>query len=222
MPSSKTTLDELSDTIKQNVNPSFWKGLGNRVSFRKEIKKLVAEDKISKIDYNYFLKNERRILMKTELIHLIPELQSKEVLEQTFKHLYTAVVEKNNVERETQRESCERKLVESLENHLEDTLNPKKGSLKEGFDYLLELIEESQDLFKDLMKISKYLADIRDDLLEKGQSRRYLYEIEKVSSKLANIARNPNPIDIPSKEELAESIMGLRMMSDFTNVDSQD
>ena len=95
MESTKTSvLAEITEKLRENIEPSFWKGRGNRESFRKNVKELVVSGILSKDEYSYLLKNERRILVKTQLIHLIPELQSQEIIETTLKHLSNVILEK--------------------------------------------------------------------------------------------------------------------------------
>jgi len=55
------------------------------------------------------------------------------------------------------------------------------------------------------LKVSELLQKMRDELLELGESRRTVYEIDKLAKKFANLART-NPAQQPQREELIEEI----------------
>lgn len=203
MAETKTsTLEEITDKLRNNIDKSFWKGRGNRELFREAIKKLVTDEILTKEEYNYFLKNERRVLVKTQLIHLIPELQSQEIIETTVKHLSNVILEKKYKEASDTKETVEKRISNQIMDHLHQTFHPKISTIDEAFIHLQQVIKESNDISKELIKISNQLIEIRDTLLEKGQSPMLLREIEKLSTKLVFASKSNNPNDIPSKEEL--------------------
>ncbi|MHA1259119.1 MAG: hypothetical protein ACTSSG_12330 [Candidatus Heimdallarchaeaceae archaeon] len=207
METSKVSmLDEITYKLKNHLDGSFWQGRGNRELFRESIKKLVSSEILSKEEYNYLLKNERRILVKTQLIHLIPELQSQEILETTVRHLSNVIFEKKYKEAETKREEVEKQIIDQISTHLHNTFHPKIQTAQDAFLHIKQLINESHDISKELLKISNQLLEIRDNLLEKGQSPLLLREIERLSTKLVFASKSKNPEDIPSKEELLEMI----------------
>jgi hypothetical protein len=207
MESSKTSiLDEITFKLKENIDSSYWKGRGNRESFRESVKKLVSSGILSKDEYSYFMKNERRVLVKTHLIHLIPELQSQEVLENTVRHLSSVILEKKHKETEKKREETQRDIINHIANHMHETFHPKVSTVEDSFSLIEQLIRESQDVTNELLKISNQLIEIRDSLLEKGHSPMLLHNIEKLSTKLVFAAKSNNIEDIPSKEDLIEWI----------------
>ena len=66
MDTTKTSmLDEIAQKLRENIETSYWNGRGNRQSFRESVKQLVTDGKLTKDEYNYLLKNERRVLVKT-------------------------------------------------------------------------------------------------------------------------------------------------------------
>lgn len=203
MDTPKTSiLDEIALKLREHIDMSYWAGRGNRQSFREDVKKLVAEEKLTKDEYNYLLKNERRVLVKTQLIHLIPELQSQEVFENTLKHLSNVVFGKKYKEAETKKETLENQIIRQIAQHLNSTLHPQITTVTDGFGLIKHLINESPDISQELLKISNQLIEIRDALLEKGQSPMLLREIEQLSTKLVFASKSNNPEDIPSKEEI--------------------
>ena len=194
MESVKTsTLDEITTKFKENIEPSYWKGKGNREMFREAVKELVSSGILTKDEYNYFLKNERRVLVKTHLIHLIPELQSQEVLENTLRHLSSVILEKKHKEAEKMREETQRDIVNHVANHLHETFHAKANTIQDSFNLIELLIEQSQDVSNELVKISNQLIEVRDNLLEKGYSPMLLHEIEKLSAKFIFAAKSNNP-----------------------------
>ncbi|MCG3215152.1 MAG: hypothetical protein KAS63_00395 [Candidatus Heimdallarchaeota archaeon] len=201
-PIKTSILDEITEKLKSNLDASFWKGRGNREMFRETVKNLVASEILSKDEYNYLLKNERRVLVKTQLLHLIPELQSQEVIENTVRHLSSVILEKKYKEAETKREDIERQIINQISSHLNSTFHPKIITVKDAFSHMEQLIDESSDVSKELLKISNQLIVIRDSLLEKGHSSLLLHEIERLSTKLVFAAKSNNPEDIPSREEI--------------------
>jgi len=214
MESTKTsTLAEITDKLKANIDRSFWKGRGNRELFREAVKNLVASGVVSKDEYSYFQKNERRILVKTQLIHLIPELQSQEVVENTLRHLSNVILEKKYKEGETRREEVEKQIVDQIASHLHSTFHPKISTVKDAFSHMRRIIQESPDVSLELIKISNQLLEIRDSLLEKGQSPMLLHEIEKLSTKLVFAAKSKNPDDIPSKDDLIKWLNDIQITS---------
>ena len=203
MDTTKTsTLDEIALKLREHIDMSYWSGRGNRQSFREDVKKLVAEEKLTKDEYNYLLKNERRVLVKTQLIHLIPELQSQEVFENTLKHLSNVVFGKKYKEAETRKGELENQIIRQIAQHMNLTLHPQISNVSDGFDLIKHLINESTDISQELLKISNQLIEIRDALLEKGQSPMLLREIEQLSTKLVFASKSTNPEDIPSKDEI--------------------
>jgi hypothetical protein len=201
-PIKTSILDEITLKFKTNIDPFYWKGRGNRDLFRESVKKLVASEILTKDEYNYFLKNERRVLVKTQLIHLIPELQSQEVLENTLRHLSNVILEKKYKEAEMIREAVEKQIIDQISTHLQETFHPKVSTVEEAFYHLKQLIEESSDISLELVKISNQLIEIRDNLLAKGHSPMILHDIEKLSTKLIFASKSSNPEDIPSKIDL--------------------
>jgi len=158
MESTKTSvLSEITEKLRENIEPSFWKGRGNRESFRKNVKDLVVSGILSKEEYSYLLKNERRILVKTQLIHLIPELQSQEIIETTLKHLSNVILEKRVQGSEGRRASVEKEILLQVNRHLHETYHPKFSKGEDAFGILKQLIDESIDINKVLMKISNHL-----------------------------------------------------------------
>ncbi|OLS32815.1 MAG: hypothetical protein HeimAB125_05080 [Candidatus Heimdallarchaeota archaeon AB_125] len=203
MDTTKTSiLDEIALKLREYIDMSYWAGRGNRQSFREDVKKLVSEEKLTKDEYNYLLKNERRVLVKTQLIHLIPELQSQEVFENTLKHLSNVVFGKKYKEAETKKGELENQIIRQIAQHLDSTLHPQISSVNDGFGLIKHLITESPDISKELLKISNQLIEIRDALLEKGYSPMLIREIEQLSTKLVFASKSTNPEDIPSKEEV--------------------
>ena len=203
MDTTKTSiLDEIALKLREYIDMSYWAGRGNRQSFREDVKKLVSEEKLTKDEYNYLLKNERRVLVKTQLIHLIPELQSQEVFENTLKHLSNVVFGKKYKEAETKKGELENQIIRQIAQHLDSTLHPQISSVNDGVGLIKHLINESPDISKELLKISNQLIEIRDALLEKGYSPMLIREIEQLSTKLVFASKSTNPEDIPSKEEV--------------------
>ena len=214
METTKTsTLDEITEKLKDNLDGSFWKGRGNREMFREAVKNLVASEILTKDEYNYLLKNERRVLVKTQLIHLIPELQAQETVETTVKHLSSVIFEKKYREAETRREDIERQIIKQISDHLSSTFHPKVQSVKDAFTHIYQLIEESPDITKEFLKISNQLIEIRDGLLEKGHTPMLLHEIERLSTKLVFAAKSNKPEDIPSKETVLEWVNEIKANS---------
>jgi hypothetical protein len=214
METSKTsTLEEISQKLRDNIELYFWKGRGNRQTFREEIKKLVADGELTKEEYNYLLKNERRVLVKTQLIHLIPELQSQDVIEKTLKHLSNVVYSKKFKEAETRKEALENQLLSQISEHLHSTLHPKVTTVSEAFSFIRSLIEESADLSKEYLKISNQLLEMRDVFLEQGKSPMLLHDLEKMSTKLIFAAKSNDPTDQPTKEELTSMLNDIQISS---------
>ena len=203
MDTAKTSiLDEIALKLREYIDMSYWAGRGNRQSFREDVKKLVSEEKLTKDEYNYLLKNERRVLVKTQLIHLIPELQSQEVFENTLKHLSNVVFGRRYKEAETKKGELENQIIRQIAQHLDSTLHPQISSVNDGFGLIKHLINESPDVSQELLKISNQLIEIRDALLEKGHSPMLIREIEQLSTKLVFASKSTNPDDIPSKVEI--------------------
>ena len=214
METTKTsTLDEITEKLKDNLDNSFWKGRGNREMFREAVKKLVTSEILTKDEYNYLLKNERRVLVKTQLIHLIPELQSLETVETTVKHLSSVIFEKKFKEAETRKEDVERQIIKQITDHLSSTFHPKVQSVQDAFLHIYQIIEESPDISKEFLKISNQLIEIRDGLLEQGHTPMLLHEIERLSTKLVFAAKSNKPEDIPSKETVLEWINEIKTNS---------
>ena len=212
MESTKTSvLSEITEKLRENIEPSFWKGRGNRESFRKNVKDLVVSGILSKEEYSYLLKNERRILVKTQLIHLIPELQSQEIIETTLKHLSNVILEKRVQGSEGRRASVEKEILLQVNRHLHETYHPKFSKGEDAFSILKQLIDESIDINKVLMKISNHLLLIRDNLLEKGHKATLLHELDKISTRLIFAAKSNNPEDVPTKEELLNLLKELQI-----------
>ena len=141
MESAKTSiLEEITFKLRQNIDSSYWRGKGNRDMFREAIKELVSSGILTKDEYNYFLKNERRVLVKTHLIHLIPELQSQEVLENTLRHLSSVILEKKHKETEKKREETQRDIINHIANHLHETFHPKVSTVEDSFGLIEMLI----------------------------------------------------------------------------------
>jgi hypothetical protein len=217
MENAKTsTLEEISQKLKDFIPRHYWNGRGNRQSFRDDVKKLVTEEKLSKDEYNYLLKNERRVLVKTQLIHLIPELQSQEVVEKTLKHLSNVVFSKKYKEAETRKEELENQLVSQIADHLHSTLNPKATSTNDAFSFIRNLIEGSSNLSQEYLKISNQLLEIRDVLLEQGKSPMILHGLEKMSTKLIFAAKSNDPTDQPTKDELLKLISDIQIDSEIS------
>ncbi len=208
-----STLDEIALKLREHIDMSYWAGRGNRQSFREDVKKLVAEEKLTKDEYNYLLKNERRVLVKTQLIHLIPELQSQEVFENTLKHLSNVVFGKKYKEAETKKGALENDIIRQIAQHLNATLHPQISTVNDGFGLIKHLINESPDISQELLKISNQLIEIRDALLEKGHSPMLLREIEQLSTKLVFASKSTNPDDIPSKEEILSMLNEIQISS---------
>jgi hypothetical protein len=214
METAKTsTLEEISQKLKDNIALHYWRGRGNRQSFREDVKKLVANDILTKDEYNYLLKNERRVLVKTQLIHLIPELQSQEVVEKTLKHLSNVVFSKKYKEAETRKESLENQLLTQISEHMHETLHPKVTTVNEAFSFIRSLIEESVNLSQEYLKISNQLLEIRDVFLEQGKSSMLLHDLEKMSTKLIFASKSNDPTDQPTKEELISLLNEIQISS---------
>ncbi|MCE7741639.1 MAG: hypothetical protein GOP50_04210 [Candidatus Heimdallarchaeota archaeon] len=214
MDTSRTsTLDEISQKLKDNIALNYWKGRGNRQTFREDVKKLVANEILTKDEYNYLLKNERRVLVKTQLIHLIPELQSQEVVEKTLKHLSNVVFSKKYKEAETRKEELENQLISQISEHLHSTLHPKVTTINEAFSFIKSLIEESSDLTKEYLKISNQLLEIRDVFLEQGKSPMLLHDLEKLSTKMIFASKSNEPAEQPTKEELISILTDIQISS---------
>lgn len=211
--SKTSTLDEIVQKLKDNIAGYYWKGRGNRQSFREDIKNLVNNEILTKDEYNYLLKNERRVLVKTQLIHLIPELQSQDVIEKTLKHLSNVIFNKKYKEAETRKETLENQLLSQISEHLNSTLHPKVTTINEAFTFIRSLIEESSDLSQEYLKISNQLLEIRDVFLEQGKSPMLLHELEKMSTKLIFASKSNNPEDQPKKEELISMLNDIQINS---------
>ena len=201
-----STLEDITQKLKENIPLYYWNGRGNRQSFRDDVKKLVSNEILTKDEYNYLLKNERRVLVKIQLIHLIPELQSQEVIEKTLKHLSNVVFNKKYKEAETRKENLENQLISQISEHLHTTLHPQVTTVPDAFSFIKSLIEESSDLSKEYLKISNQLLEIRDVFLEQGKSPMLLHEIEKMSTKLIFASKSTAETDQPTKEELITMI----------------
>ncbi|MBY8999971.1 MAG: hypothetical protein KGD64_03570 [Candidatus Heimdallarchaeota archaeon] len=213
-PAKTSVLSEITEKLRNNIEPSFWKGRGNRESFRKNVKELVVSGILSKEEYTYLLKNERRILVKTQLIHLIPELQSQEIIETTLKHLSNVVLEKRIRGVESKRASNEKEILLQINEHLKETYHPKISTGVDAFSILKQLIEESSDITKELIKISNHMLEIRDGLLEKGHKVILLHEIDKISTQLIFAAKSNNPKDVPSRDELLNILKELQLKAE--------
>ncbi len=214
METSRTsTIDEISQKLKDNIALYYWNGRGNRQTFREDVKKLVTNEILTKEEYNYLLKNERRVLVKTQLIHLIPELQSQEVIEKTLKHLSNVVFSKKYKEAETRKETLENQLLSQISDHLHSTLHPKVTTVNEAFSFIRSLIEESSDLSREYMKISNQLLEIRDVFLEQGKSPMLLHDLEKMSTKMIFASKSNEPNDQPTKEELITMLNDIQISS---------
>ena len=148
--------------------------------------------------------------MKTQLIHLIPELQSQEIVETTLKHLSNVILEKRVQGAEGTRSSVEKEILLQINNHLRETYHPQISVGADVFSFLKQLIEESPDITKELLKISNHLLRIRDNLLEKGHKATLLHEIDKVSTRMIFAAKSNNPEDVPSKQELLNLVDELK------------
>lgn len=215
MENTKTSmLAEITEKLRDNIEPSFWKGRGNRESFRKNVKQLVETGILTKDEYTYLLKNERRILVKTQLIHLIPELQSQEIIETTLKHLANVILEKRIQGAESRRGAVEKEILLQMNEHLHETYHPKITTGTDVFSILKQLIEESPDITQELIKISNHLLEVRDNLLESGQKAILLHEIDKISTRLVFAAKSNNPEDVPSKEDLLHLLNELQMKTE--------
>ena len=215
MENTKTSmLAEITEKLRDNIEPSFWKGRGNRESFRKNVKQLVETGILTKDEYTYLLKNERRILVKTQLIHLIPELQSQEIIETTLKHLANVILEKRIQGAESRRAAVEKEILLQMNEHLHETYHPKITTGTDVFSILKQLIEESPDITQELIKISNHLLEVRDNLLESGQKAILLHEIDKISTRLVFAAKSNNPEDVPSKEDLLHLLNELQMKTE--------
>ena len=217
MDSLKTsTLEEISQKLKENIDMYYWRGRGNRQSFREEVKKLVSTGIMTKDEYNYLLKNERRVLVKTQLIHLIPELQSQDVIENILKHLSNVIVGKKHKESETRKEELENQIIKQISEHMHLTLHPKTSNVKEVLKLIREIISDSNDLSKEYLKISNQLLEARDNLLEKGQGPMLLHEIEKMSTKMIFASKSNNPDEMPGKEELLNMLNEIQIGAGIT------
>ena len=200
MESVKTSiLDEITYKLKENIDSSYWKGRGNREGFRESIKELVSSGILSKDEYSYFMKNERRVLVKTQ---------------NTLRHLSSVILEKKHKEAEKKRDETQRDIINHIANHLNETFHPKVSTIEDSFSLIELLIEQSQDISNELMKISNQLIEIRDNLLEKGHSPMLLHEIEKLSTKLVFAAKSNNPEDAPTKDDLISWIKEIQQSSE--------
>ena len=199
-----STIDVIVQKLKSHLDKQFWIGKGDRKQFKNAIKKLESEGILSKKEYTYLIKNERPILIKTRLIHLIPELQSQTVLESTLSNIVSIILETRVKSGKREQEVIE-SLLDEIRKHLENSFNPKITSLSDGLSYLINMIQNSKDIERDYLKVSELLQKMRDELLELGESRRTVYEIDKLAKKFANLART-NPAQQPQREELIEEI----------------
>ncbi|MHA1302476.1 MAG: hypothetical protein ACTSQE_08770 [Candidatus Heimdallarchaeaceae archaeon] len=215
--SRSSKLDDIVANLQKHLNPAFWQGRGNRNSFKRAIKDLLSENKISKDEYNYIQKNERRVLTKAQLIHIMPEIQSQEVLENTLKNLSQVIVRKKSSGIETSKEKVQKDLVRIVEDHMKQVFEPKFGSVSEEFSNVIDIIMDSVDVSLELEKISNKLTSIRDTLLEKGYSRMLIYDIDRLAARMVNLTKKSAPGEMPSRDELADYIKQLQYRYEIHN-----
>jgi len=138
-----STIDVIVQKLKSHLDKQFWIGKGDRKQFKNAIKKLESEGILSKKEYTYLIKNERPILIKTRLIHLIPELQSQTVLESTLSNIVSIILETRVKSGKREQEVIE-SLLDEIRKHLENSFNPKMTSLSDGLSYLINMIQNSK------------------------------------------------------------------------------
>lgn len=210
MVSSKNSiLDVLSSKIQNSIDKAFWKGKGTHQEFRDQIKLLVENGVISTEEYSYLLKNERRILVKTKLIHLIPELQSQPVMETTLRHLANVLATHMINTENLPKESSEERIIDELNEHFKAIFHPQLSSINDVINYILDIVENSPNYQQEFVKIANLLTDLKDRLLEKGEKRTVIYAIDKYATKLINASTTNDPSKIPSKEDLVAEVKEL-------------
>ncbi|MHA1351641.1 MAG: hypothetical protein ACTSPP_02465 [Candidatus Heimdallarchaeaceae archaeon] len=186
-------LDIIITKLKDHLDQSFWLGKGTRNSFKKSIKNLLEEGVLTKAEYSYIQKNERRVLTKAQLIHIIPEIQQKDILENTIRNLSRVIVKKKSSSIDVSEENVKQNLQNEVRNYMKDIFEEKFETISDEFDNVISIILNSVDVSLELEKLSNRLISIRDSLLEKGYSRMLIYDIE----------------EMPSREELADHIKQL-------------
>ena len=202
-------LDTIISKLRNNLDQSFWLGKGTRNSFKKTIKDFHEKGILTKAEYNYIQKNERRVLTRAQLIHIIPEIQQKDILENTIRNLSRVIVKKKSSSIDVSEESVKQNLQNEVRNHMKDIFEEKFETVSDEFDNVISIILNSVDVSLELEKLSNRLISIRDALLEKGYSRMLIYAIDRLAARMLSLSKKSNPGEMPSREELADHIKQL-------------
>lgn len=207
--SRNSTLSIISTKITENLDKTFWKGKGNHKEFREKMKQLVEKGVLTKEEYSYLLKNERRVLIKTQLIHLIPELRTQQVLETTLRHLANVLSSQYMKTEGATKEVAEEFIIDQLTEHFSSIFHPQLSSIREVVTHIIDIIENSPNYLQEFTKISNLLTDLKDRLLERGERRTMIYSIDRFASQLVSASKSNDPKKIPSKEDLIKEIKEL-------------
>ncbi|MHA1686601.1 MAG: hypothetical protein ACTSYD_09390 [Candidatus Heimdallarchaeaceae archaeon] len=207
--SRNSTLNVISTKITENLDKVFWKGKGDHKEFREKMKQFVKQGILTKEEYTYLLKNERRILIKTQLIHLIPELKAQQVLETTLRHLANVLSSQHMKTEGATKESAEEFIIEQLNEHFNSIFHPQLSSIQEVVSHIIDIIENSPNYLQEFTKISNLLTDLKDRLLERGERRTMIYSIDRFASQLVSASKSNDPNKIPSKDDLIREIKEL-------------
>ncbi len=199
-------IDSIVEKLRTNLDSSYWAGKGDRKSFKEVVDRLQNNSVLSKEEVVYLKKNERKILIKSHLIHLLAEIESPEIMENTLRNLSSALVAKYPLPGAITKEEKESKIADDIKDHLNRVFKIKISSLNDGLTRIIELIKASENLHQDLHRIVENLIMLRDLLVEKGQSHKTLYEIDKLATRLSHSAKSINPASTPSKESLITEI----------------
>ncbi len=202
MVSSK--LDIISKKLETHLEDRYWKGAGTRDSLKEDINQFVEKGIVTKQEQDYYLKNERRVLTKIQLIHALPELHTKEIMETTLKHLAHVMVKKGQFSKKYDEEM----LINEAKNHIIDTYKEKIESVNDGFRVLKKQIKASSELTKDIPKVLAILEEIRDLLLETGKALA-MHKVNRLSSKLELAMKSTNPKNRLSKNDLLDEVINL-------------
>lgn len=202
MVSSK--LDIISKKLENQLDDQYWRGVGTRDSLKEEINQFVEEGILTKQEQDYYLKNERRVLTKIQLIHALPELHKKEIMETTLKHLAHVMVKKGQFSKKYDEDL----LINEAKDHIIDTYKEKIETVNDGFRVLKKQIKASPELSKDIPKLLAILEEIRDLLLETGKALA-MHKVNRLSNKLELAMKNTNPRNNLSKNDLLDEVINL-------------
>ncbi len=209
-PTKQSKLETIVMSLKENLNPIYWTGKADYSQFKSDIKKLLTEGKLPKDEYDYIKKNERRVLTKTSLLHLLPEIQKREILENTLKNLAQVIVQRKSASIDVSPADVQEELKEKIKNHMKEVLEPKFGTITDEFNELTYIIKNSFDISLDLEKIANRLLIVKDRLLEKGYSRMLVYDIDRLAGKLSSLSKKATSGEMMSRDELLDVVQQLR------------